>query len=63
MLFSHHQFYLNGEQLAVTAELSVCMRELADKRYINTGALQANIYAALAEALFDSYLAGYVEIR
>ena len=63
MLFSHHQFYLNGEQLAVTAELSACMQELADKRYINTTALQAKLYAALAEALFDSYLAGYVEIR
>ena len=63
MLFSHNQFYLNGEQLSVVAELSACMRELADKRCIITTALQANIYAALAKALFDSYLAGYVEIR
>ena len=63
MLFSHNQFYLNGEQLSVIAELSACMRDLADKRCVNTTALQANIYAALAEALFESYLAGYVEIR
>ena len=63
MLFSHNQFYLNSEQLAVTAELSACMRELADKRCVNTATLQANIYAALAKALFDSYLAGYVVIR
>ena len=63
MLFSSNQFYLNGEQLTVTAELSACMRELADKRWINTAALQANIHAALAEALFESYLAGYVAIQ
>ena len=63
MLFSHNQFYLNGEQLSVVAELSACMQDLADKRCVNTATLQANIYAALAKALFDSYLAGYVEIR
>lgn len=63
MLFSHNQFYLNGEQLAVTAELTACMQDLADKRCVNTAALQANIHAALAEALFESYLAGYLEIR
>ena len=63
MLFSHDQFYLNGEQLTVTAELSACMRDLADKRCLITTALQANIHAALAEALFESYLAGYVDIR
>ena len=63
MLFSHNQFYLNSEQLSVVAELSACMRELADKRCVNTATLQANIHEALAEALFESYLAGYVEIR
>ena len=63
MLFSQNQFYLNGEPLTVAAELSACMRELADKRCVNTTALQANIHAALAEAIFESYLAGYVEIR
>ena len=63
MLFSHNQFYLNGEQLSVVAELSACMQDLADKRCVNTATLQANIYAALAKALFDSYLAGYVVIR
>ena len=63
MLFSHNQFYLNGEPLAVIAELSACMRELADKRCVNTTAMQAKLHAALAEALFASYLAGYVEIR
>ena len=63
LLFSHNQFYLNGELLTVAAELSTCMRELADKRCVNTTVLQANIHAALAKALFESYLAGYVEIR
>ena len=63
MLFSNNQFYLNGEQLAVTAELTACMQDLADKRCVNTAALQANIHAALSEALFEPYLAGYLEIR
>lgn len=63
MLFSHNQFYLNGEPLTVTAELTACMQDLADKRCVNTAALQANIYAALAEALFEPYLAGYVAIK
>ena len=47
----------------MVAELSACMQDLADKRYINTTTLQAKLYAALAKALFDSYLAGYVVIR
>ena len=63
MLFSQNQFYLNGEPLTVAAELSACMRELADKRCVNTTALQANIHVALAEELFESYLAGYVVVR
>lgn len=63
MLFSHNQFYLNGEPLTVTAELTACMQDLADKRCVNTAALQANIYAALAEVLFEPYLAGYVAIK
>ncbi len=63
MLFSHNQFYLNGEQLTVTEELSACMRDLADKRCVNTAALQANIHAALAEALFESYLAGFIDFK
>ena len=63
MLFSNNQFYLNGEQLTVTTELTACMRDLADKRYVNTGALQANIHAALAEVLFEPYLVGYVAIK
>ena len=63
MLFSNNQFYLNGEQLIVTAELSACMRELADKRCVNTAVLQANTHAVLAEALFESYLAGYLVIK
>ena len=63
MLFSNNQFYLNGEQLTVTSDLSVCMRELANKRCVNTAELQANTHVVIAEALFESYLAGYVVIK
>lgn len=57
---SNNSFYLNGETLAVPAHLNDCMRELANKRCINTPALQANIHADLGDALYDSYLAGFI---
>jgi 50S ribosomal protein L16 3-hydroxylase len=60
LLFTDNGFYLNGETLAVPAHLNDCMRELADKRYLNTPALEANIHAALGDALCDAYLAGYI---
>lgn len=63
MLFRADQFYLNGEPLAVPSHLMPCMRELADKRYLNTPALQANIHEVLATVLIEPYLAGYFNIK
>ena len=60
LLFTQNNFYMNGEPLAVPAYLNDCMRELANKRCINTSALQPNIYAGLGNALYDSYLTGFV---
>ena len=60
-LFNKNNFYMNGEKLTVPAILNDCMRELADKRCINTPALQASIHAAAGDALFESYLAGFIE--
>ena len=61
MLFTQNAFYLNGEKLSVPTELSVCMRELADKRYLATLSLPPNTHALLAETLHAHYLAGFIE--
>lgn len=63
MLFHHYHFYLNGEKLAVTTELMACMRDLADKRYINLVAWQFSIHAGLAETLYEPYLAGFIHLN
>jgi 50S ribosomal protein L16 3-hydroxylase len=42
LLFTQNNFYLNGEKLAISEDLNACMRELADKRYLNAPALRAN---------------------
>jgi 50S ribosomal protein L16 3-hydroxylase len=63
LLFANNAFYLNGEKLAITKDLSACMRELADKRYLNTPKLQANNHAVLAETLYEAYLVGFLEFK
>ena len=63
MLFCADQFYLNGEPLAVPSNLMPCMQELADKRYLNTSALQINIHGVLATVLVEPYLAGYINLK
>ena len=60
LLFTHNNFYLNGEKFAVPAEINAAIKHLADKKYINTSALQANIHKACSDALYEAYLAGYV---
>lgn len=60
MLFTHNHFYLNGEKLTVPDAQMRWLRDLADKRYCKTPALQANIHAVLAETLFECYLSGFL---
>ena len=60
LLFTHDRFYLNGEKLVVPAEIKEAIKYLADKKYLNITALQANIHAACSDALYEAYLAGYV---
>jgi 50S ribosomal protein L16 3-hydroxylase len=60
LLFTHDNFYLNGEKLAVPAELNEVIKHLADKKYLNITALQANIHAACSDALYEAYSAGYL---
>ena len=67
LLFTQSAFYLNGEKLRATsdlpADLSVCMRELADKRYLVTLGQTPSIHAALAKLLHTYYLAGFIEFK
>ncbi len=60
LLFTHDNFYLNGEKLTVPALIDNEIKQLADKRHINTPALESSIHEACSDALFDAYLAGYV---
>ena len=60
LLFTQNNFYLNGEKLNVPTAILNQFIELADKRMLNTPALPANIHAALGDALFENYLAGFV---
>ena len=46
MLFTQNNFYLNGEKLAVRAEIIDVMKTFADKKCLKTDALGANIHAA-----------------
>jgi 50S ribosomal protein L16 3-hydroxylase len=63
MLFTQNTFYLNGEKLSTPDNLSVCMRELADKRCLKTIGLPPSIHAACSDALYDAYLAGFIEFK
>jgi 50S ribosomal protein L16 3-hydroxylase len=63
MLFTKNQFYLNGEKLTVPTEIIDVMKTFADKKCLNhlkTDALGANIHALAGDALYESFLAGFV---
>ncbi|MBC7755670.1 MAG: cupin domain-containing protein [Bdellovibrio sp.] len=62
LLFTQNAFYLNGEKLTVPLEIMACMRELADKRCLNGTVLPPNSLAVLAEALYEPYLSGFIEL-
>jgi 50S ribosomal protein L16 3-hydroxylase len=60
MLFTRNHFYLNGEKLAVPAEIVAIIKEFSDKKILKITGLGANIHAVAGDALYESYLAGYV---
>jgi 50S ribosomal protein L16 3-hydroxylase len=60
MLFAHNNFYLNGEKLAVPAEIVAIMKAFSDKKSLKITALEANIHAVAGDALYESFLAGFV---
>jgi 50S ribosomal protein L16 3-hydroxylase len=60
MLFAQNNFYLNGEKLAVPTEIVATMKEFSDKKILKITALRANIHLVAGNALYESFLAGYV---
>lgn len=63
LLFTQNNFYLNGERLVVSAETVVIMKGFADKKFLETTAMTANIHEALGDALFESFLAGFISFN
>ena len=63
LLFTQNNFYLNGERLVVSAEIVTIMKEFADKKLLEIIALTANIHAAVGDALFESFLAGFISFN
>jgi len=60
LLFTKHNFYLNGEKLTVPDIIYNEIKYLADNKYLNTANLEANIHMACSDALYDAFLAGYL---
>jgi 50S ribosomal protein L16 3-hydroxylase len=60
LLFTHDNFYLNGEKLVVPAEIDEAIKHLADKKYLNVTALQSHIHEICSDTLYDAYSAGYI---
>ena len=63
LLFTQNDFYLNGERLVVSAEIIGIIKKFADSRFLKTNALIANIHQALGDALFESFLAGFISFN
>ncbi|MGY1488434.1 JmjC domain-containing protein [Methylobacillus pratensis] len=62
MLFCDNQFFMNGEQLAVTARHQPFLTALADGRRLEAACFDSTILqdAGLMQQLYDWYLAGYL---
>jgi 50S ribosomal protein L16 3-hydroxylase len=60
LLFTHDNFYLNGEKLVVPAENSEAIKHLADKKYLNVTALQSSMLEVFADTLYEAFSAGYI---
>ncbi len=63
LLFTQNNFYINGERLVVSAEIVAIMKEFADKKFLEITALTANIHEDLGDALFESFLAGFISFN
>jgi 50S ribosomal protein L16 3-hydroxylase len=60
---SHHQFYINGEHLAVPTDIVEQLFELADKRFLYTPSLNMQQRLTVANTLHAALMAGYLHIQ
>ena len=63
MLFTDNAFYLNGEKLTISDNLIACMQVLANQRYLNIANQTSELQTQLAEVLYESYLAGFIDLE
>ncbi len=63
LLFNQTNFYINGEPLIVPADIHEQVRELADKRYLETFKLNKKLRLTLASTLYSALMAGYLHIE
>lgn len=63
MLFQQNAFYLNGDTLNVPACLTQYMRNLADRRFLDTVTLSEELQQTLATSLHTAYMAGYINVE
>ena len=63
MLFTDSAFYLNGEKLTISDNLHACMQDLANQRYLNIANQTSDLQTQLAEVLYESYLAGFIDLE
>ncbi len=63
MLFTDNAYYLNGEKLTISDNLIACMQDLANQRYLNIGNQTSELQTQLAEVLYESYLAGFIDLE
>lgn len=57
-----HQFYINGERLAISADILALMCTFADQRFLQTTSLAYEQRLALANTLHAALMAGYLHI-
>ena len=63
MLFTDNAYYLNGEKLTISDNLIACMQDLANQRYLNIANQTSELQTQLAEVLYESYLAGFIDLE
>jgi 50S ribosomal protein L16 3-hydroxylase len=63
LLFNHAHFYINGEPLVVPGDIEEQVRELADKRCLDTCNLNQQQRLTLASTFHSALMAGYLHIE
>ncbi len=63
MLFTDNAYYLNGEKLTISDNLHGCMQDLANQRYLNINNQSSELQTQIANVLYESYMAGFINLE